>query len=136
MRIPSPSTAFNSRYSTPALKEVALVSSTTSVVDQLQLKKLEINEQAIDDFSEKLESLTLHKALIKERAGSKQIAQTVADIMHNGSSDSVRLRAAELAANLAGINSGKESSNINIVIQGENLQLNNLFCPLRPTNSV
>jgi hypothetical protein len=87
--------------------------------------------ETLDLFADKVEEISLSAALKKERAGARQIAHTISDIMHNGASDSVRLRAAELASNLAGLGTQKEASNISIVIQDSNVNLANLFCPTR-----
>lgn len=92
---------------------------------------LEFDAEVLDLLDAKLENVTLPQALIKERAGPRHIARVVSDILHNGVSDSVRLRAAELAAGMGGLDKGREASNISIVIQGDNVQLNQLFCPSR-----
>ena len=90
-----------------------------------------IDMEALAYIEEKVDSMSLSQALIKQLAGPKYIAQTVADIMHNGASDGVRLRAAELASNMGGHAANREASTIQINIQGDNVQLNGLFCPTR-----
>lgn len=95
---------------------------------------LEFDADVLDMIDEKLESITLPNALIKERAGPRHIARTVARIMKNEDgnvSPATQLRAAEVAAGMGGLDKGREASTIQINIQGENVQLNQLFCPTR-----
>jgi hypothetical protein len=96
-----------------------------------ELEPLVFNEDVLDLINDKVELITLPNALVKERAGPRQIARVVSEILHNGRSDSVRLRAAEIAAGMGGLDKGKEASNISIIIQDSNVNLNNLFCPTR-----
>jgi hypothetical protein len=91
-----------------------------------------IEENLLDFVEEKIESISLQKALIKERAGPNHIARVISDVLHNGVSDSVRLKAADMAAEMGGYKKvAQEASTIQINIHGDNVQLNSLFCPQR-----
>ncbi len=91
---------------------------------------LTFDAEVLDLVTSKLEEITLPNALIKERAGPRHIARVISDVLHNGVNDNVRLRAAELAANMGGHDRGREASTISINIVGD-VQMNQLFCPTR-----
>ena len=91
---------------------------------------LTFDPEILDMVAAKVEDITLPNALLKERAGPRHIARVISDILHNGQSDSMRLRAAIAAAEMGGHDSGREASTISINIVGD-VQMNQLFCPTR-----
>lgn len=108
-----------------------LLKATKPHIDPLTESMAIFDAETLDILSSKVEEMSLPAALKKEKAGAREIARTIGEIMHQGCSDSVRLRAAELASNLGGLGNNKEASTISIVINDSNVQLANLFCPTR-----
>lgn len=98
-----------------------------------------INHQIVDPelVSNALEEVgvlrnNISSALNKAGAGIPDIAETIATQLKYGDNGSIKLKAAQLAAEMHGINRGANADNrIIFAIQGDSINLNNLFKPER-----
>lgn len=102
---------------------------------KLSLPALEVVElpkyDILGELALKAEPKNIGDALVANRAGPVDIARIIGDVMNCSPKDALKLKAASLAADLLGLDRGKEMSSINIIIQDANVNMNNLFNPTR-----
>lgn len=86
-----------------------------------------VNENALARVTEKLPFKTLTESLDEYNAGVNDVARVVGDILNFGSSESTKLRAAQLAIEFRTLGEKKDDNRIVFNITGQNVTLNNLI---------
>lgn len=86
-----------------------------------------VNEKALARVTEQIPIKSIEEALDENNAGVIDVAKVVGDVLNFGSSESAKLRAAQLAIEFRGIGTKKEDNRIVFNLFGQNITLNNLI---------
>jgi hypothetical protein len=65
----------------------------------------------------------IHQLLRSYGAGEEEIARTIATVMHYSDRDIVRLKAAQLAAEILGMHQESNAGRISLVINGDSVNM-------------
>jgi hypothetical protein len=82
---------------------------------------------ALSRVTEKLPVKSIELALDENQAGVPDVARTIGELLNCGSSEHVKLRAAQLAIEFRALGDKKNDNRIIFNLMGNNITLNNLI---------